>query len=437
MQDIQRQALPGQLQTASLTIIAGPDAGRSCDLTPGAVLVVGRGSECGLQLSDPGVSRVHCRIVADKDGVRLEDADSRFGTIVNQQPVVVQILHPGDKIEIGDTTLRFNRDSSITETVLPLRLAAVPPIWLPDESITYDASELPAKFSSESDAASMVGKTFVRFQVDSLICQATSGVVYRAIDTAQDRTIALKIFWPALFPDEQAMSRFLRSMRAMIPLNHDNLIKLHAAGRSNGLCFTASEFVAGESVAQMIERIGIAGMLDWRTTWQIAVGLTKALAYLHERQILHRSLRPSNIHIRKSDRCIKLGDSLLAKSLDQLGQIALTARGDVVGDIHYSPPEQLADPSAVDQRADIFSLGATLYALLTGRPPFVGNPVEVIRQILTASPEPPKRVHLAIPAAFESIVLRMLEKRAEDRFPDALSLMNDLQRIGRYEGLTN
>jgi serine/threonine protein kinase len=318
-----------------------------------------------------------------------------------------------------------------------LRLAAVPPTWLPDESITYDAADLPAKFSSNSDAANLVGKTFVRFQVKSLICQANSGVVYHAIDTAHDCQIALKIFWPALFPDEQAMSRFLRSMRAMTPLNHDNLIKLHAAGRSNGLCFTASEFVAGESVAQMIERIGIAGMLDWRTTWHIAISLTKALIYLHERQILHRSLRPSNIHIRSSDRCIKLGDSLLAKSLDQLGQIALTVRGDVIGDIHYSPPEQLADPFAADQRADIFSLGATLYALLTGRPPFVGNPADVIRQILTASPEPPKRIHLAIPAAFESIVLRMLEKRPADRFPDALSLMNDLQRVGRYEGLAN
>jgi hypothetical protein len=422
--------------TASLTIIAGPDAGRSCDLPPGSVLVVGRGAECGLKLSDPGVSRVHCRLVMDSDGVRLEDADSRFGTIVNQRPVVVQTLRPGDTIEIGDTTLRFNRDSSITETVLPLRLAAVPPTWLPDESITYDASDLPAKFSGESDAANMVGKTFVRFQVESLVCKAGSGVVYRAIDPAHDRPIALKLFWPALFPDEQAMSRFLRSMRAMIPLNHDNLIKLHAAGRSNGLCFTASEFVAGESVAQMIERIGIAGMLDWRTTWQIAVSLTKALTYLHERQILHRSLRPSNIHIRNSDRCIKLGDSLLAKSLDQLGQNALTARGDVIGDIHYSPPEQLEDPFAADHRADIFSLGATLYALLTGRPPFLGNPAEVIRQILLAAPEPPKRIHLAIPAAFESIVLRMLEKRPADRFPDALSLMNDLQRVGRYEGLT-
>jgi hypothetical protein len=435
MQDIRSQALPSQFQTKSVTIIAGPDAGRSCDLPSGAVLTVGRGPDCDLRLTDVGISRVHCRFVADADGVRLEDAGSRFGTIVNHQPVVVQTLRPGDTIEIGDTTLRFNHDASITETVLPLRLAAAPPTWLPDESITYDATELPTKFSDEGDAVSLVGKTFVRFQVESLVCQATSGVVYRAIDIAHDRPIALKIFWPALFPGEQAMSRFLRSMRAMIPLEHDNLVKLYAAGRSSGLCFTASEFVAGESVAQMIERIGIAGMLDWRTTWQIAVGLTSALVYLHERQILHRSLRPSNIHIRKSDGCIKLGDSLLAKSLDQLEQIALTARGDVVGDIYYSPPEQLVDPTAVDQRADIFSLGATLYALLTGRPPFVGSPSEVIRQILTASPQPPKRIHLAIPAAFESIVLRMLEKRAEDRFPDALSVMNDLQRIGRYEGL--
>lgn len=95
--------------SVSLTVIAGPDSGRICALKPGGVLLVGRGAQCDLRLTDPGVSRVHCRLIADGDGVRLEDADSRFGTLVNRRPIAVKSLRPGDTIEIGDTELRLGR----------------------------------------------------------------------------------------------------------------------------------------------------------------------------------------------------------------------------------------------------------------------------------------------------------------------------------------
>jgi pSer/pThr/pTyr-binding forkhead associated (FHA) protein len=422
--------------TATLTITAGPDTGRTCDLRPGSVLVVGRAPDCGLCLSDPGVSRLHCRLIADADGVRLEDADSRYGTLVNHRAVVAQLLRSGDTIEIGDTELRFESESPVAETIPPQRLASVSPEWLPEETVTWDAADLQEVTSGDGDAGDLVGTTFVRFRVESVVARSDTGTVYRANDTLYQRPVALKVYRPALFADELAMSRFLRSMRTMVPLQHEHLIKLHAAGRSGGLCFTASEFVAGESAAQMIDRIGIVGMLDWRTTWRVAVGVTEALEYLHERQILHRSLHPGNVLIRIEDQCVKLGDSLLAKSLDELGQLALTARGDVVGDIFYLAPEQLGCDSAVDHRADLYSLGATVYALLTGRPPFVGSPADAVRQILIASPEPPKLRHLAIPSAFEGVVLRLLAKRPEDRFADAHSLLVELQRVGRYEGLT-
>lgn len=311
-------------RTASLTITAGPDAGRSCDLRPGSVLVVGRAPDCGLRLSDPGVSRRHCRLIADASGVRLEDADSRYGTLVNHRAVVAQLLHSGDTIEIGDTELRFENESPVAETIPPQRHTVPSPEWLPEETVTWDAVDLPETPSGSGNADDLAGKHFLRFRVESMIARSATGAAYRAIDTLHQRPVALKVYWPALFADELAMSRFLRSMRTIVPLQHEHLIKLHAAGRSGGLCFTASEFVAGESTAQRIDRIGIAGMLDWRTTWRIAVGVTEALKYLHERQILHRSLHPGNVLIRSEDHCVKLGDSLLAKSLDELGQLALT-----------------------------------------------------------------------------------------------------------------
>lgn len=421
--------------TSTLTIIAGPDAGRSCELSPGSVLVVGRGRECGLQLSDPGVSRIHCRLISMGEGVRLEDADSRFGTIVNRQAVFVQTLQAGDLIEIGDTKLRFNRDSSSIETIMPLRLASVPSEWFADGSMMFDAVEIPDDRPEPDRDHNRVGLTFSRFRTEMRLNQGTSGTVYRATDLADGRVVALKVYEPSLFSDEQAMSRFLRAMRTMIPLNHPHLINLIAAGRSGGRCFTASEFVEGESVAQMVSRIGIAGMLDWRSTWRMAMGLSAALTFLHDRQILHRSLRPGNILIRAADHCVKLGDALLAKSLDELDHVALTARGDIVSDIHYSAPEQLSEGVLVDHRADIYSLGATLYALMTGRPPFVGSTADVIRKILTTDPDPPKRLNLAIPGAFEGLVLKMLSKRPDDRISTAAAILEQLQRIGRFEGL--
>lgn len=419
---------------ATLTVTTGPDAGRSCRLEAESVLLVGRGPDCTFRLSDPGVSRLHCRLIADGDGVRIEDADSRYGTLVNRHMVSIQVLHPGDVIALGDTEMRFDCEEPIAETVPPQLLLASSD-WFPEESVTYDATDSPAPRSGCSDVDELVGSTFVRFQIEALVARTASGVVYRAIDPLHQRPVALKVYWPGLFTNDRAMSRFLRSMRAMVPLHHKHLVNLYAAGRSGGLCFTACEFIEGETAGEMIDRIGIAGMLDWRTTWRIAVGLSEALAYLHERQILHRSLHPNNIFVRQEDRCVKLGDSLLAKSLDQLGQLALTARGDVVGDIYYLPPEQLSHRGTVDHRADIYSLGATLYALLTGRPPFLGGPAEVVRQILTVAPQPPKQLHLAIPVAFEGLVLRMLEKTPEARFPHATGVIQELQRIGKYEGL--
>jgi pSer/pThr/pTyr-binding forkhead associated (FHA) protein len=108
--------------SASLTIIAGPDIGRSCPLSPGSTLVVGRGTNCGLQLSDPCVSRVHCRLIVDAEGVRLEDVDSRFGTLVNQRLVRVKMLHAGDTIGIGETEILVQMaEGRPLEPAVPMR----------------------------------------------------------------------------------------------------------------------------------------------------------------------------------------------------------------------------------------------------------------------------------------------------------------------------
>ncbi len=417
-----------------LTIAAGPDAGIQCPLPDRETLLIGRGDACGLRLTDNSVSRVHCRLTYSGNRLVIEDAGSRWGTLVNGASVETLELNPGDRITIGDTELRVEREAQNVTTLAPARArndhlpsTGVPPA-VPSPA---PRAELPTEPLRLAD---LVGEQFLLYRVGSVVARTTSGMVFRALDTEHNRTVALKVFWPDFFHAERATQRFLRAVKTMVPLQHENLVKLHAAGRWQRLCFTASEFIEGDSVTQIIARIGVAGMLDWRRAYALALGVAQALEFAHERNVIHRNIRPSNILVREGDWCIKLGDLMLARAIDELGA-RITRPGEVIGDVRYLAPEQVSGETHIDGRADIYSLGATLYAVLTGRPPFEGSTADVIGRINSQPPEPPTRYHLAIPPAFEGIVLRMLAKRPEDRFASATALLKDLRRVGRYQGI--
>ena len=429
-----------------LTISTGRDAGQCVFLNERETVLVGRGDACGVRLTDPSASRVHCRVTLTGGRVFVEDAGSRWGTLVNGQPIESKELRPGDAIVIGDTELRLELDRPEASTIAPQRHGDSPHPLI--ASSPHHADAAPGEIRKGGDEGmrrerlpaiklnDLVGDKFLRFRVGSVVARSRSGIVFRALDPKHERMVALKVFWPDFFADEKSMRRFLRAVRTMLPLEHENLVMLHTAGRWRGYCFTACEYVEGESATHLIQRVGIAGMLDWRKAWRIAVGLARALEYAHERNIVHRNLRPSNILIRESDNCVKLGDLMLAKALDDMGGERITTAGEVVGDVFFLSPEQLSGEAHIDARADIYSLGATMYAILTGRPPFEGSTAEVIGRVISAPPVPPTKYHLAIPAAFEGVVLRMLAKRPDDRFASATQLRLDLERVGKFQGVT-
>lgn len=438
-------------------IISGPNVGQRRALTNHAILVIGRGDDCDLRLSDPSVSRVHARITLVDGHVYLEDSGSRWGTLVNNRPTDSRELFPGDCVGIGDTQLRLELESPLVTTITPIhkrilnkrilqtlagraggRRKRADQTQSPERAngdaptISRSRPNAPAK---PADITALVGKKFLRYRVESIIARPRSGIIFHARDPRYDRPIALKIFRPDFFHDRPGAARFLRAMRTTISLEHQNLVRVFGAGRTRGVCFIASEFVAGESVSEMIRRIGVAGMLDWRNAIHVAKGVAAALEVAHELNILHRNIGPSNILVRKVDRCVKLGDLMLAKALDNSGNERITRSGEVIGDLRYLSPEQLSGEQPLDARADIYSLGAALYAILTGRPPFEGGTAaEIIRRIVTGSPEPPTKVHLAIPSQLEGLVLRMLAKRPEDRPESARALRQELERIAHHCG---
>jgi serine/threonine-protein kinase len=168
----------------------------------------------------------------------------------------------------------------------------------------------------------------------------------------------------------------------------------------------------------------------------VAVHVARALDFAHGHGIVHRNITPPNILVRTADRVTKLGNLTLARALEGGKADQVTHQGTLVGDLAYMAPERTFGGSTIDARSDLYGLGATVYAMLTGRPPCAGkSPSETIQQIRDVLPPGPRTVQLSVPEAFEAAVMRLLAKRPEERFPSAAALLPELEKIARSHGL--
>jgi serine/threonine-protein kinase len=277
------------------------------------------------------------------------------------------------------------------------------------------------------------GTILAHYRVGPVLAKGQSGLVFRAEDLKHNRDVALKVLWPEFAKNDEDVQRFIRSMKTVLPLRHPNLVSLYGAGKKGPYCWVAMEYVEGESLTRVIQRIGVAGMLDWRHAFRIAIQIAQALDFAHQRQIVHRNITPQNVLVRAEDRVAKLGDLMLAKAMEGAMAEQLTKPGELLGDVRYMSPEQTRGPQDVDERSDIYSLGALTYALLTGQPPFESySLVETINKIRQEKPEDPKKYQLSIPERFRQTVLSMLAKRPENRFQSAADLLKDLKGIAKY-----
>jgi serine/threonine protein kinase len=403
-----------------LTIIAGPDAGRVFLLEEGKTLVIGRGQTTETHLHDPRVSRTHCQVVAEAGRVLLTDSGSAAGTLVNNVSVSTHELKPGDLITIGDTQIQYQLEN------------------MADDTTRVGAARAPkADAIAPRHLADLTGTTLSHYEIGPVLANGKSGIVFKARDTKDGRTVALKVLWPEFSKKDKEMQRFVRAMKTMLPLKHPNLVGLYGAGKTSEHCWIAMEFVDGESLTQVIQRIGAAGMLDWRHGLRVAIHVARALEFAAEHAIIHRNITPTNILVRGEDKLTKLGDLMLAKALEGTQVEQITRPGELIGDLAYMSPERTRHNVEVDGRSDIYSLGATVYALLTGRPPCEGAGVpDTIKKIRQTEPVKPKKYQLAIPDSFEGTVLRMLAKRPEDRFQTPKDLLVDLNRVAKFQGVT-
>jgi len=408
-----------------LTFLQGPDKGRTVNLEAGQKLVLGRGDDCDVQVLDPHVSRSHCRIDVHEDGAKLTDAGGRYGTRVNGASIREHRLKSGDVIEIGESLIRFGDDSAAAAATMQPQAARGKPV------------AKVVKRPTDGRLESLVGTTLVRYEIGEPIARGQSGMIFRAIDTKHNRPIALKVLWPELARDETEVQRFVRAIKTMLPIKHENIVRLRGAGVTDGYCWMAMELVEGESVAQLIERIGVGGMLDWESAFRIARDIAQALEVAHENKIVHRNITPQNILIRSSDKVAKLGDLMLAKALEGSMAESITRPGQLVGELFYMSPEQTTGETAVDCRSDIYNLGATIYRLVAGRVPFEGrNAAETILKIQNDEPEPPTKYQLSIPPLFEGVIMQMIARSRDQRYANPAALIKDLARVAKFQGMT-
>lgn len=419
-----------------LVVIAGPDKNLTLPLFPGENLMLGRGHTAAYRLSDLSVSRNHAQIELEGDRVTIIDNGGKGGLLINGNPVKRHTLKPGDIVGMGGTQLRFQ----IGELAGTVANVATPDTANAVRQRAFAPPDPPRSPGQEvAKLADLYGKTIAHFELGYILGQGRTSMVFLAHDTKNGRReVALKVLLPEFSNNEDDMKRFVRAMKTAMPLRHPNLVSVYGAGKSEGHCWVAMEYIAGEVLTQTIERLGVAGMLDWRNAYRVAAHIGRALDYAHRKHIIHRNISPTNIWLQATDKQAKLSNLMLAKALEGPLAQQITRPGELVGDLTYMSPERTrGDLNLVDGRSDLYSLGATIYALLTGRPPFEGSTlVERINRIRNEEPIKPTRYQLAIPHRFEGLILELLAKRPDDRYQTAEDVVAELEMIGMMHGLS-
>lgn len=432
---------------AKLLVISGPDRGKRFEVVPSVPLVLGRSREADARLGDPRVSPNHCKLSVRKDVLFIEDMDSLTGTSVNNVFVTTEYpLQLGDTFTVGDSVVLvqdpdapdppgFSAGSKTAEA--PEAKPAAPP---KATAAPKPAAAPAAKASSAGDLPErpeqLPGHMLSHYRVGPMIARGRTGFVFQASDQKANRAVALKVMPQAFAQDEKSLHQFTKSLKLVMPLRHPNIVPVLGAGKTGPYCWMAMELVNGESLTATIRHVGVAGSLDWRRALRMSIYLARGLTYLHEHQVVYRNVGPQNIMCEGESKIPRLSDFLRARTFFEP---VPPGQGDELPDslLLYAAPEQTREESEIDYRSDIFNLGALCYSLMTGRPPFEGGSLaETITKIRREKPEDPKKYQLAIPKAYEGVVLQMLAKRPEDRYQTSAEVLRDLERVLKYQGMT-
>lgn len=276
--------------------------------------------------------------------------------------------------------------------------------------------------------AQQMPRQFGPFELLEEIGRGGMGVVYKARQIELNRIVALKMVLSSQFASEEEVRRFHVEARAAGSLKHPHIVAVHEAGQCEGQHYFTMDYIEGASLAEAIKR----GTLPFDDAVCCLAAVARAVDYLHARNIVHRDLKPSNILLDEQRRPY-VTDFGLAKVFAD--DHVATQTGMIAGTPSYMAPEQAAGrQNEITPRTDVYSLGAILYEVLTGRPPFrEASPLDTLVQVLEGEPTLPRQVRGGVPRELEWICMKCLEKAPDRRYASATALAADLERYLRRE----
>jgi len=262
-----------------------------------------------------------------------------------------------------------------------------------------------------------------RYEIHQRLARGGMAQVYLARDRSLDRPVAVKELVPEFATDPSFVERFRREAQAAANLSHPNIVGVYDWGTQDGTYFIVMEYVDGPSLSQVIRK---DGPLHPRRAAELANEVAAALGFAHSRGVVHRDVKPGNVLLTATGQS-KVTDFGIARALSSPDD-DLTQAGSVMGTATYFSPEQ-AQGLQVDPRSDLYSLGVVLYEMVTGRPPFNGDtPLAIAYKHVQDQPAPPSTVVPEVPRGLEAIIMKLLQKRPDDRYPTAEALRADLNR---------
>jgi serine/threonine protein kinase len=284
----------------------------------------------------------------------------------------------------------------------------------------------------DSSVHELVGQGLDHYRIESLVGVGGMGAVFRGRDQRLDRVVAIKVV-PMSHRRAEAMRRFRMEAQSAAKLDHPNIARVFYVGETDRWSYIVFEFIEGTNLRQLVLERGPLSIDD---ATRFACQVAEALQHAHERGVVHRDIKPSNILIGLDGRA-KIVDMGLARTTDLDRSTAdLTASGVTLGTFDYISPEQAHDPRDADVRSDIYSLGCTLYFLLTGQAPFPdGTALQKLLMHGTKMPEDPRCFRNDVSDALIAILRKMMAKKPKDRYQEPIDLVNDLRMLAAIDSL--